>query len=615
MVSVACVNGGAFLEPSSSVFGTAEGETRLPCQLNALELELKDKFNVVQVSWTRNNKDGTEQQIITAHHLEGKIETPDYKGRVRFEYSNPLENSALILLNTEPSDEGTYTCTITTFPLGSFKTKMSLTVWSKIIASVDPVILAEGQSYRVAATCRAAAKPLAGLSWETDLPGQSLNRTQEIGVSTIQFSLHPLRSMNGRKLDCLVWHPSLKNPRRISNQLVVHYSPDAAITGYDGNWYVGLEGATLQCDVDGNPKPDNFIWTRTGGSLPDGVTIEKEILRFNRPLSLTDKGVYECVATNQIGSGKAHLNVTVTGILQTFDKLLLTIIGGISAMVVLTLVIVIITVNHHHKKRNKLLAIELHEKKEEIDTLSRHASIRMGSSIDTKYQTDENTPLRVEGAQTSLSSLEHPQSRDSHSTLGGLDSLGRPVILNTSRRSRERTMTRERNGEKVPSRVRLDGSFTRISNMSLVASESHFQPPLHPSSYPVEHGVGNGSAILPARTRSYSGRGSFAGSQAGSRGHQTPLNFKYPVLTDKEEDDMKPADEDLRLPRGATEPDGIEKGGSETASFQISEAMSTHFEQTNGTLWPKQTPNSIMIQPETIRFSPPQTNIHQPQIV
>lgn len=105
-------------------------------------------------------------------------------------------------------------------------------ITAQIIASVDSVILVEGQSFRVAATCRAAAKPLAGLSWDTKLPGQGINRSQEIGLSTIQYSLHPLRSINGHKLDCLVWHPSLENPRRISNELVVHCESDEGFVKY-----------------------------------------------------------------------------------------------------------------------------------------------------------------------------------------------------------------------------------------------------------------------------------------------------------------------------------------------------------------------------------------------
>lgn len=139
--------------------------------------------------------------------------------------------------------------------------------------------------------------------------------------------------------------------------------------------------------------------------------------------------------------------------------------------------------------------------------------------------------------------------------------------------------------------------------------DNHFLPPLHASSYSVDNGVGNGSVILPAYSRPQRGRGSFANSQIGSRSHQTTLNSKYPVLTDEEESDAKPADEDVRPPRGATEPDGTEKGESETTSSQVSDAASHNYEQTNGTLWPKPMANNILTQTERIRFSPPQTII------
>ena len=80
----------------------------------------------------------------------------------------------------------------------------------------------EGQSYRLAAACRSVARPLPSLSWDTDLNGQSTNRSSDTGSVSSHYSLHPLRSMNGKKLDCLVSHQPLKKPRRLRNNVVVH---------------------------------------------------------------------------------------------------------------------------------------------------------------------------------------------------------------------------------------------------------------------------------------------------------------------------------------------------------------------------------------------------------
>lgn len=89
------------------------------------------------------------------------------------------------------------------------------------ISSLDPEVLMEGQSFRLAASCRAMGRPTPLISWDTELQGQVQNRTKNAGSVSSFFSLHPLRSMNGKKLDCLVWHPAFKQPRRIPNQLVV----------------------------------------------------------------------------------------------------------------------------------------------------------------------------------------------------------------------------------------------------------------------------------------------------------------------------------------------------------------------------------------------------------
>lgn len=90
------------------------------------------------------------------------------------------------------------------------------------ISSLEPLTLVEGQSYRKAALCRSVARPPPRISWDTSLNGQSTNRSSDSGAVTSHYSLHPLRAMNGMKLDCLVWHPTSQSPRRIKNNLVVH---------------------------------------------------------------------------------------------------------------------------------------------------------------------------------------------------------------------------------------------------------------------------------------------------------------------------------------------------------------------------------------------------------
>ncbi|XP_077083886.1 nectin-4 isoform X2 [Siphateles boraxobius] len=608
----ACVSGEQerFLEPSKNPWvlqSLGEEETRLPCRFNVSDSETR----VVQVTWIRLNSNGAEEQIITVHFSEGQTENPAYTGRVRFETNNPIADSALIIMRTSSADEGKYTCKVATFPSGNFETAISLTVWTKPITSLEDYVLVEGQTFRPAATCRSMAKPIAGLSWDTDLSGQSQNLSLDVMVSSIQFSLHPLRNMNGRKLDCLVWHPSQSGPTRISNKLTVHYPPNALISGYEDSWHVEMQGATLQCNGEGNPKPHRFNWTRKGEALPEGVTVDGGTLSFSRPLLLTDQGDYICTTTNLVGSGKAEISISISESLQkqtSVNYMLMIMIAGIAGAVVVTLIVIIISVNRHYKRRNQQLAIELNEKKEEISTLSRQASFRRvnSSSTDNRYS-EENHPLRVEGTiRTSLSSLDRPRSRDSRSTLGAVDSLGRPAIYNSSRRGRDKLIERS---DRESTRMMMMESYEEDSNMS---QETQLLPPLHPSSYSMDQAIEmvqsrNGSAILPAEGRPRSG--------GSSRGHHSPIVSTYPNLTDEEEEDsVSPADSGVH--RGLMELDAFENGGSETASSQISEALSNHFERTNGTLRPKSKPNNILLPANTKLFlSPHSPNIHKAQIV
>nr|XP_689011.4 nectin-4 isoform X1 [Danio rerio] len=602
----------SFLEPSESpwdLWSLAEGETRLPCRFNVSDSEI----TVVQVLWIRENN-GVEEQILTAHFKEGQTEFhSSYSGRVRFETNNPIADSALIIMRTLSADEGKYKCKIITFPSGNFEAEIVLTVWTKPISSLKSYTLIEGQSFRPAASCRAMAKPVAGLSWDTELPGQSQNQSSDESVSSIKFSLHPYRSMNGQKLDCLVWHPSQKGPERISNKLIVHYPPNAVISGYKDDWFAEMQGATLQCSGEGNPKPHLFNWTRKDGALPEGVIVDGGTLLFSRPLRLADKGHYICTTTNLVGSGKTEIEVKIsepTPPIASVNFMLMITIAALAAGVVLTLIGVIICVNRHYKRKNNQLAIELDEKKVEINTLSRQASFRRvnSSSTDNRYSED-NHPLRVEGTiRTSLSSLDRPRSRDSRSTLGGVDSLGRPAIYNTSRRGREKTIDR---ADRESARLMME-SFEQDSNMS---QETHLLPPLHPSSYTMDQPADmvrsrNGNAILPAEGRPHSG----GSTRGGSSRHHSPLVTMYPTLTDEEEGSVSPTDSGVH--RGTLEHDAFENGDSETTSSQISEALSSHFERTNGTLRPKVKPNNIILPANTtIYFHPHSPPIHKAQIV
>ncbi|XP_016086454.1 nectin-4-like [Sinocyclocheilus grahami] len=492
-----------FIEPSPSLAlrSFSGTQTRMPCRFT-----VKGDEKLVQVTWYREKPGGEREQIIIGHFTEGPEASPDFLNRVQFESSDPTVDSTLLILNTKKADQATSTCHVSIFPSGNFERQISLTVWILPIASLEPVILQEGQSFRVAASCRSVGHPSPRLSWDTDFPGQSQNRTGEDGVVTSQFSLHPLRSMNKQRLDCLVWHPALDGPHRISNELVVHYPPDALIAD-SGSWRIGHSGSELRCVVKGNPLPQNVTWSRKDGRLPAGVLVKEDTLVFVRPLNVTDEGVYVCQTANSVGITKAEFKVeigkhasesahalgslsetllivigaSVAGkhasesahALGSLSETLLIVIGAsVAGVLVIVIVIAIVFVNCHLRRKNRKLKRALSVRTEEMISLSRQVSMRRLNSINTDPRTapEESSLIQMDSVtKGSVFSVED------HSTLSDVrgrrgdreyDSLGRPAIYTTYCPERSSKNTRQIEEERNERRRRVE-SYVKSSNMSL----------------------------------------------------------------------------------------------------------------------------------------------------
>ncbi|XP_061152158.1 nectin-4 isoform X1 [Syngnathus typhle] len=576
LFAVACAHG-VFIEPLQAVTSQrsmAESATRFPCRYQASVDE-----KVVQVTWYKELRDGTKDQIITAHFADGHTEFGRYAGRMKFESDNPTVNSALLIPNTEESDDGTYACHISTFPNGNFERRIKLTVWVLPIASLEPVVLVEGQSFRVAASCRAVGHPPPTLSWDTTVPGQTQTRVNEGGSVSSYYSLHPLRSMNGRRLDCLVRHPGLEHPRRIPNQLVVRYPPDATISASTDDWFAGLDQATLTCVATGFPVPQNVTWTWRGGALPDGITAAGGRLTLGRSLRLEDGGLYQCAVSNDVGVAKADYFMTVTAsflaeksqrkeVSAPESSTLIIIIAASAAAVVLVMAVVVLLLVRHHRRRNKKLERQLSVKMEEVNNLSRQASFRRLNSVgsDLRTQSEDYTLLRSDShMKNSQVSLERPIYRGSQSTLGGrwaplgaFEAEGRPVVWHD-----ESEITRVAVTDLDRRRA---NSYQKSSNMSLVLDS------------------GLPSSLVPLKVQS--------NEAVGAR---DPLDVCEISAPAPEENCCSPVPQ--ASPTGGPEGQEDDDDGGGSESYQLSQALTNHFYYSNGVLRPRPHANAILLHP------------------
>nr|3J9F_9 Chain 9, Poliovirus receptor [Homo sapiens] len=88
------------------------------------------------------------------------------------------------------------------------------------------------------------------------------------------------------------------------------YPPEVSISGYDNNWYLGQNEATLTCDARSNPEPTGYNWSTTMGPLPPFAVAQGAQLLI-RPVDKPINTTLICNVTNALGARQAELTVQV----------------------------------------------------------------------------------------------------------------------------------------------------------------------------------------------------------------------------------------------------------------------------------------------------------------
>ncbi|VFV27776.1 poliovirus receptor-related isoform cra_b [Lynx pardinus] len=360
------------LETSDPVTVVLGQDAKLPCFYRGEPGE-----QVGQVAWARVDAGEGARELALLH-------------------SNPLDG-AVLLRNAVQADEGEYECRVSTFPAGSFQTRLRLRVLVPPLPSLNPgPALEEGQGLTLAASCTAEGSPAPSVTWDTEVKGTATSRSFKHSRSaavTSEFHLVPSRSMNGQPLTCVVSHPGLLQDQRITHILQVAFLTEASVRGLEDQklWQVGREGATLKCLSEGYPSP-SYNWTRLDGPLPSGVRAEGDTLGFP-PLTPEHSGIYVCHVSNELSSRDSRVTVDILDPQEAPGKQVnlvsasVVVVGVIAALLFLLLVVVVVLMSRYHRRK----AQQMTQKYEEELTLTRENSIRRLHShhSDPRSQSEE----------------------------------------------------------------------------------------------------------------------------------------------------------------------------------------------------------------------------------
>uniref|UniRef100_A0A0A0MW89 Ig-like domain-containing protein n=2 Tax=Papio anubis TaxID=9555 RepID=A0A0A0MW89_PAPAN len=303
--------GDIIVQAPTQVPGFLGDSVTLPCYLQVPGME---ETHVSQLTWSRHGESGS---MAVFHQTQG----PNYSEPKRLEFvaarlGTELRDASLRMFGLRVEDEGNYTCLFVTFPQGS----RSVDIWLRVLAKpqntaeVQKVQLT-GKPVPVARCVSTGGRPPAHITWHSDLGGMP-NTSQAPGflsgtvTVTSLWILVPSSQVDGKSVTCKVEHESFEKPQLLTVNLTVYYPRGIHLCGYDNNWYLSQNGATLTLAAAWQQKPTGYSWSLTMGPLPPFAVAQGAQLLI-RPVDKPINTTFICNVTNALGARQAELTVQV----------------------------------------------------------------------------------------------------------------------------------------------------------------------------------------------------------------------------------------------------------------------------------------------------------------
>ncbi|XP_041332411.1 cell adhesion molecule 3 [Pyrgilauda ruficollis] len=227
--------------------------------------------------------------------------------RIQLERSTPNELT-ISISDVVLADEGEYTCSIFTMPVRTAKALVTV-----LDSGTEVVEDPNGKTFTV--------------------------------TSRVEFRV--TKEDNEVEVTCTVDHESLQNSERSTTQkLQVHYKPTAKIEPHPQYPREG-EKLQLQCDGQGNPIPQEFLWEKEGSDAP--LQLSSDSVLIFPFLNKSDSGTYVCTATSSMGSvvAKYNLDVSDASPVPSTSSTYHAMIGGVVAVIVFLLLSLLIVLGHY----------------------------------------------------------------------------------------------------------------------------------------------------------------------------------------------------------------------------------------------------------------------------
>ncbi|XP_044290725.1 nectin-2 isoform X2 [Varanus komodoensis] len=341
----------------NEVTGYLGKEVILPCNFVANSPETK----VSQVTWVKET--GGRKQNVAVFHPDHGPSYPMERDSTRIRFRTPsLEDATLIIDPLLMSDKGTYTCEFATYPLGNEDGFTELIIVAKPVnRATAEEVKASKIEVPVALCTSSNGKPPARITWQSGLAGnasvsQVVNADSTVTV-TSRYSMVPSKEANGQRIACVVEQKTLAQPEVLPVVLSILYPPEVTIQGYDDNWYLSRNEASLTCLAKGNPTPTQFTWTTPSGTLPKSVEVQgARLIVHNVDQSVNT--TFICEATNRVGQVRSEQIVFVRD--QPAKRqsgsagaLIGSIVGGILALAILGAIVIVFIICRRHSRGAK----------------------------------------------------------------------------------------------------------------------------------------------------------------------------------------------------------------------------------------------------------------------